>query len=160
MIYLSVVSIQRTITKEIESSVNKTKRLWNNTNNRDKCEFGVNELEFYGYKFTKDGSKPIHDKDVDFEIMYEPRKNEADPLDFLSRHPFPEKENDETERMIKAIIHNEHAVILERLQEETNKDKQLFKLKDCILKTNWERNKKDMDIILYYHIRNELYIAE
>ncbi|CAG2246282.1 unnamed protein product [Mytilus edulis] len=70
------------------------------------------------------------------------------------------KEHDETERVIKAVIHNEHAVILERLQEETNKDEHLIKLKDCILKTNWERNKKDMDIIPYYHMRNELYVAE
>ncbi|CAG2249249.1 unnamed protein product [Mytilus edulis] len=99
-------------------------------------------------------------QDVDFEIMYEPGKDEADPLDFLSRHPLPEKEHDETERVIKAVIHNEHAVILERLQEETNKDEHLIKLKDCILKTNWERNKKDMDIIPYYHMRNELYVAE
>ncbi|CAC5366628.1 unnamed protein product [Mytilus coruscus] len=99
-------------------------------------------------------------QDVDFEIMYDPGKDEADPLDFLSRHPLPEKENDETERMIKAIIHNEYAVILEQLQEETNKDEQLLKLKDCVLKTYWERNKKNIDIIPYYHIRNELYVAE
>ena len=31
-------------------------------------------------------------QDVDFEIVYEPGKYEADPLDFLSRHPLPEKE--------------------------------------------------------------------
>jgi hypothetical protein len=38
--------------------------------------------------------------------------NEADPLDFLSRYPLPEKENDGTERVIKAVIHNEHAVVV------------------------------------------------
>ena len=32
------------------------------TLNREKCEFGVDELEFYGYKFTKDGLKPTHEK--------------------------------------------------------------------------------------------------
>jgi hypothetical protein len=62
--------------------------------------------------------------------------------------------------VIKAVIHNEHAVVLERLQEETNKDEQLLKLKECILKSDWERNKKDKDISPYYHIRNELYVAE
>ena len=67
-------------------------------------------------------------QDVDFEIVYEPGKDEADPLDFLSRHPLPEKENDGTERVIKAVIHNEHVVVLERLQEETNKDEKLLKL--------------------------------
>lgn len=49
-------------------------------------------------------------QDVDFEIFYEPGKDEADPLDFLSRHPFPEKENDGTKRVIKSVIHNEHAM--------------------------------------------------
>jgi hypothetical protein len=49
-------------------------------------------------------------RDVDLEIIYEPGKDEADPLDFLSRYPLPEKENDGTERVIKAVIHNEHAV--------------------------------------------------
>jgi hypothetical protein len=34
------------------------------------------------------------------------------------------------------VIHNEHAVVLERLQEETNKDEQLLKLKECILKSD------------------------
>ena len=67
-------------------------------------------------------------RDVDLEIIYEPGKDEADPLDFLSRYPLPEKENDGTERVIKAVIHNEHAVVLERLQEETNKDEKLLKL--------------------------------
>jgi hypothetical protein len=99
-------------------------------------------------------------QDVDFEIVYESGKDGADPLDLLSRNPLPEKENDGTERVIKAVIHNEHAVVLERLQEETNKDEQLLKLKECILKSDWERNKKDKDISPYYHIRNELYVAE
>jgi len=30
-------------------------------------------------------------QDFDFELIYEPRKDDADPLDFLSRHPLPEK---------------------------------------------------------------------
>jgi hypothetical protein len=34
--------------------------------------------------------------------------------------------------VIKAVIDNEHVVVLERLQEETNKDEQLLKLKECI----------------------------
>ena len=32
------------------------------TFNPDKCQFGVDEIEFYGYKFTKDGLKPTPDK--------------------------------------------------------------------------------------------------
>ena len=32
------------------------------TFNLGKCKFGVEELEFYGYRFTKDGLKPTPDK--------------------------------------------------------------------------------------------------
>lgn len=32
------------------------------TFNLDKCKFGVEELEFYGYRFTKNGLKPTTDK--------------------------------------------------------------------------------------------------
>ena len=32
------------------------------TFNVAKCQFGVDELEFYGYKFTKDGLKPTPEK--------------------------------------------------------------------------------------------------
>ena len=32
------------------------------TFNREKCEFGVDETEFYGYRFTKTGLKPTTEK--------------------------------------------------------------------------------------------------
>ena len=32
------------------------------TFNREKCLFGVSELEFYGYKFSSEGLKPTEDK--------------------------------------------------------------------------------------------------
>ena len=32
------------------------------TFNREKCKFGVDELDFYGYRFTKDGLKPSTDE--------------------------------------------------------------------------------------------------
>jgi len=32
------------------------------TFNPDKCQFGVEEIEFYGHNFTKDGLKPNPDK--------------------------------------------------------------------------------------------------
>ena len=32
------------------------------TLNREKCQFGVSELEFYGYKFTSGGLKPAPEK--------------------------------------------------------------------------------------------------
>lgn len=32
------------------------------TFNRERCKFGVKQIEFYGYKFTKDGLKPTPKK--------------------------------------------------------------------------------------------------
>ena len=40
-------------------------------------------------------------QDVDYELVYESGKDEADPLDFLSRHPLPEKRHDKTEKIIR-----------------------------------------------------------
>ena len=126
------------------------------TFNRDKCQFGVEEIEFYGYKFTKDGLKPTPEKvkavkdsrrpeskeavrsflgmvgylskfidkyasitaplrkltekdvkfrceNVDYELIYQPGKDEADLLDYLSRHPLPITGTANTEKVIKSI---------------------------------------------------------
>ena len=37
-------------------------------------------------------------QDVDFELVYEPGKDEADPMDYLSRHPLPITGTDNTEK--------------------------------------------------------------
>ena len=37
-------------------------------------------------------------QDVDFEVEYEPGKDEKDPLDYMSRHPLPE--TDENHRRL------------------------------------------------------------
>ena len=47
-------------------------------------------------------------QDVDYELVYEPGKDAADPLDYLSRHPLPETERDDTEKTINLIVSNEH----------------------------------------------------
>ena len=50
-------------------------------------------------------------------MKYEPGRDELDPLDFLSRHPLPVIENDDTEKVLKAAITTEHAVVLDRITE-------------------------------------------
>ena len=42
-------------------------------------------------------------QNVNYEMRYEPGKNEDDPMDFLSRHPLSETGEDETEDMIKSV---------------------------------------------------------
>ena len=56
-------------------------------------------------------------QDVDYEIVYEPGKNAADPMDYLSRHLLPETERDNTEQTINAIISNEHGVVMKGIKE-------------------------------------------
>ena len=61
-------------------------------------------------------------QDVDYELVYQPGKDEADPLDYLSRHPLPEKEKDNTEKIVRWTVNAEHAVVVTRIREETQKD--------------------------------------
>lgn len=49
-------------------------------------------------------------------------KDAADPMDFLSRHPLEDTESDDTERIIKMIVFNEHRVIMDRIKEATSND--------------------------------------
>nr|XP_006814683.1 PREDICTED: uncharacterized protein K02A2.6-like [Saccoglossus kowalevskii] len=99
-------------------------------------------------------------QNVDYELVYEPGKDAADPLDFLSRHPLPETGTDTAEKIIKQVIVDEHAVVMDRIKEETETDSQLQKLSNVILRGDWEQHKKDPDITPFYMIRYELYTAE
>ena len=99
-------------------------------------------------------------QDVDYELVYEPGKDEQDPLDFLSRHPLPVSGTDSTEKVIKSVINSEHAVVLDHIREETQNDKQLKKLCDRIMKEDWEKHRKDADISQFYSIKDELYVAD
>ena len=76
-------------------------------------------------------------QDVDFEMKYEPGRDELDPLDFLSRNPLPVIGNDDTEKVLKAAITTEHAVVLDRIREETSQDRVPRKLSSTIRKGNW-----------------------
>ena len=99
-------------------------------------------------------------QDVDFELVYEPGKDEQDPLDFLSRHPLAVSGTDNTEKIVKNIISAEHAVVLDHIREETRRDRELQKLQERIVKEDWEKYKKDHDINQYYSIKEELYVVD
>ncbi len=99
-------------------------------------------------------------QDVDFELVYEPGKDEADPLDFLSRHPLLETGDDSTEKMLRAIIQNEHAVVVDEIQRHVKEDKKMQKLRTRIEEEDWEHWRRDPDIAPYYSIKQELYVAE
>ena len=99
-------------------------------------------------------------QDVDYELVYEPGKDEQDPLDFLSRHPLPVSGTDNTEKIVKSVINAEHAVVLDHIREETQNDRQLKKLRGIITREDWEKHRKDSDIIQFYSIKDELFVAD
>ena len=98
-------------------------------------------------------------QDVEFELIYELGKDNADPFDFLSRHPLPDKGKDAVERVIKYVVTVEHVVVVDQIKVETCKDTQLQKLSARILTGDWEEDKKDPDITLFYSVHNELYVV-
>lgn len=99
-------------------------------------------------------------QDADYELVYEPGRDEADPLDFLSRHPLPETGQDSTEAVIKQVINMEHGIVLEKMQDETKKDSQLQKLRQTSTHDSWEKNKDDPQIAPFYSIRQQISTAE
>ena len=85
-------------------------------------------------------------QNVDFEMKYEHEKGEADPLDFLSRHPLPMMGNNDTENVLKATILEEHAVLLARMKEETARWNLAEIEPDTIRKGDCESCKRDVDL--------------
>ena len=49
-------------------------------------------------------------QDLDYEVLYEPGKDEADPLDYLSRHPGKQRDDSsKTDAVVKYISRKESA---------------------------------------------------
>ena len=99
-------------------------------------------------------------QDVDFEMKYEPGRDELDPLDFLWRHPLPVTGNDDTEKVLKVAFTTENVVVLDRIREETSQDRVLRKLSQTIRKGKWESSKRDADSTPLYQVKEELYESQ
>ena len=98
-------------------------------------------------------------QDVDYELIYEPGKDAADPMDYLSRHPLEDKENDDTERVIKMIVFNEHGVVTDSINDATSTDETLKLIKEIMKDDKWEHYKHRPEIKPFYQVRHELYQA-
>ena len=99
-------------------------------------------------------------QDVDYEVIYKPGKDEADPMDYLSRHPLPGSGGDSTEKIIRWVTKGESAVVIEYIQQETLADPILQKLGNRISLWDWTKHEKDVDIEPYWKIREELSIID
>lgn len=74
-------------------------------------------------------------QDVDSELIYAPGKDNADPLDYLSRHPLPEKGKGAIKSVIKYVLKAKHVVLEAQIKEETCRDTQFQKLKGYLPET-------------------------
>ena len=99
-------------------------------------------------------------QDIDFELVYEPGKDAADPMDYLSRHPLPVSEKDDTEKTIKMIVNNEHGVVMKSIKEATLKDKILQDVIKRMKQNDWERHKNRTEVKPYYLVRHELFLVK
>ena len=88
-------------------------------------------------------------QDTDCELVYEPGKDAADPMDYLSRHPLPESETDDTEMTVKMIVINEHEVVLKSIQEATLTNEILQGVRQRMKQNDWEQHKKRPEIKPY-----------
>lgn len=101
-------------------------------------------------------------QDADYEVVYEPGKDEADPLDYNSRHPYPvvSKKSEDLEKVIKYMIEADYATVLDKIKIATKNDAVLSELMNIIRNGNWESCRKDPHLHSFFPIRNELYVAE
>ena len=99
-------------------------------------------------------------QNVDYELIYEPGKDAADPMDYLSRHHLPETDIDDTEMTIKMIVNNKHGVVLKSIYEATMKDEIPQDVKKRMKKNDWEQHKNRPETKPYYLVRHELFRAK
>ena len=86
----------------------------------------------------------MQDIDVDYELVYEPGKDEADPM-----HPLPETGNDDIEKIIKALVANKHGVVMNSIKAATSKDVVLQDVLIRMKQNDWDRHHSRPEIKQY-----------
>ena len=116
------------------------------TFNKEKCQFGKEQIEFFGHVFTKDGLKPSPDKVRTIKECGVPENKEA-VRSFLGMAGY-----------LDNFIKNYAAIAAPLYQLTINEVMQ--RLAKRIVKGDWEKHKRDKDIEPYLHVKQELSIAE
>ena len=93
---------------------------------------------------------------LDFKMIHISGKTNM--TDYMSRHPLPETGTDRLEKYVIATVPSDHAVVLDKIKEETAKDRELTKLATGLQTGKW--TKTDLDLKPYFDLRAELYMAE
>ena len=95
-------------------------------------------------------------QNLDFEMIHIPCKTNV--TDFLSRHPLPETGTDHLKKYVMATVQSEHAVVLDKIKEETAEDRELTKFAEGMQTDKWI--KADQNLKPYFKLRAELYMAD
>ena len=88
-------------------------------------------------------------QDVGFELVYEPGKDDAYPMDYLSRHPLPITGTDNTEKIVKSVLTTEHDVAIDRIGKEMQ---ETYNYRSSIRKLSkkTDRNTEKMMTLSYF----------
>ena len=73
---------------------------------------------------------------------------------------FPHTGNDDTERIVKWTAGSEHAIVVGRILEETQKDPKMQKIAKRIAKADREKHRRDRDVEPFIHVKDVLSVAE
>jgi len=76
-------------------------------------------------------------QNLDFEMIHIPGK--TNKTDYMSRHPLPETGTDRLENYVITTVQSEHAVVLDKIKEETAKDRELTKLAAAMKTGKWTK---------------------
>ena len=106
---------------------------------------------------TDRGIQPIHFISrtmTEAEKRYSQTEKDALAIKWAKeRHPLPEAGHDKTEKIIRWNVNTEHAVVVTRIREETQKDEVMQRLAKRIAKGDWEKHKRDKDLKPYLHVK-------
>ena len=58
-----------------------------------------------------------------FDMIHIPGKTNM--TDYMSRHPLPETGKDHLEKHLRAVIETDHAVVMDKIKQETAKNEEL-----------------------------------
>lgn len=78
--------------------------------------------------------------------------------DYMSGHPLPETRTDRLEKYVITTVQSQHTVILDKIKEETAKDRELTKPAAAMKTGKW--GKTDPDLKPYLDLRADLYMAD
>ena len=95
-------------------------------------------------------------QNLDFSMIHIPGKENV--TDYMSRHALQANKETGTEKYIRAITQTDHAIILEKIAEETKHDEELQKVQRAIRTGRWD--KQDQTLKPYIDLQAELYESE